>query len=228
MQDYKDFTYASADASGNPMNFNRLPTVVNRLHNLNMKFVPIIDAGVSYRPGSNYKAFNDGMNQDVFLKQNGQVFVGKVWPNEAAFPDFTHPNTQGWWEAQLDNFHSQLAFDGLWQDMNEASNFCNGACVKAQRSLSPIAAKLRYTPTGEDIETKSISMDAKHHNNYTELDAHSFFGTSQVAASNNWFAKNNKRTMVISRSSFAGHGKFGSMWLGDNHASVDDMEISVL
>jgi alpha-glucosidase (family GH31 glycosyl hydrolase) len=71
-------------------------------------------------------------------------------------------------------------------------------------------------------------MDVKHYNNYTELDAHSFFGTSQVAASSAWFAKNNKRPMIISRSSFAGHGKFGSMWLGDNHASVDDMEISVL
>jgi alpha-glucosidase (family GH31 glycosyl hydrolase) len=34
--------------------------------------------------------------------------------------------------------------------------------------------------------------------------------------------------MVISRSSFAGMGKFGSAWLGDNHATVADMEMSVI
>jgi len=131
MQDYRDFTYAQQDKAGNPGSFNRLPTIINRLHTMNMKFVPIIDAGVAYRPNSDYKAFNDGMNQDVFLKLNGQVFVGKVWPNEAAYPDYEHPNTASWWGAQLDNFHGNLAFDGLWQDMNEASNFCDGACVKS-------------------------------------------------------------------------------------------------
>lgn len=213
---------------GNPGSFNKLPTLINKIHSLNMKFVPIIDAGISYRPNQNYKAFDNGMKEDIFMKVNGEVFIGKVWPNEAAYPDFTHPNSTAWWGSELDTFHSKIAFDGIWQDMNEASNFCNGDCFKGQQAASPVANKLMYTPTGEDIETKSISLDVKHYNNMTQLDAHSFFGASQVAASNAWFTKNNKRTMVISRSSFAGMGKYGSAWLGDNHAAVDDMEISVL
>ena len=228
MQDYKDFEYASTDMAGNPGSFNKLPTLINKIHSMNMKFVPIVDAGISYRPNQNYKAFDNGMKADIFMKVKGEVFVGKVWPNEAAYPDFTHPNATSWWGSELDTFHSQLAFDGIWQDMNEASNFCNGDCFKSQQVASPVANKLMYTPTGEDIETKSISLDVKHYNNMTQLDAHSVFGASQVAASNAWFTKNNKRTMVISRSSFAGMGKYGSAWLGDNHAAVDDMEISVL
>lgn len=92
MRDYQDFTYASVDMFGNPGSFAGLPDFVKSLHQKNMKFVPIIDAGVSYRPGKGYTAFDQGMQQDVFLKINGSPFIGKVWPNEAAYPDFTHPN----------------------------------------------------------------------------------------------------------------------------------------
>lgn len=62
----------------------------------------------------------------------------------------------------------------------------------------------------------------------TQLDAHSLFGTLQVAASDAFFKANNNRTMIISRSSYAGMGKFGSTWLGDNSATVTDLEESVI
>lgn len=35
------------------------------------------------------------------------------------------------------------------------------------------------------------------------------------------------RTMIISRSSFSGFGKFGSKWLGDNRSTYDSMATSV-
>ena len=35
------------------------------------------------------------------------------------------------------------------------------------------------------------------------------------------------RTLIVERSSFAGMGKFGSRWLGDNFASVSQMGYSV-
>jgi alpha-glucosidase (family GH31 glycosyl hydrolase) len=44
------------------------------------------------------------VQQDVFMKVNGKTFVGKVWPNEAAYPDFTAPKAESWWGQQLDSF----------------------------------------------------------------------------------------------------------------------------
>ncbi len=122
MQDYKDFTYDKKAFAG-------LPEFVDELHKNNQKFVPIIDAGVAIRPGKNYKAYDEGIEKNVFLKiKDDQVFVGHVWPNEAAYPDFFNPNTTKWWQDQLDDFYKELPFDGLWLDMNEVSNFCNGIC----------------------------------------------------------------------------------------------------
>jgi len=94
MQDYKDFTYNDQDYYGNAGKgaFSGLREFVDHLHSMNMKFVPIIDAGISQRPGQNYSAYDEGIKQDIFLKlSNNQLAGGKVWPNEAVYPDFLNP-----------------------------------------------------------------------------------------------------------------------------------------
>lgn len=62
----------------------------------------------------------------------------------------------------MDKLHSEIGFDGLWEDMNEASDFCVGICYNKQKPKSPVKYNLKYTPTGRDLELKSMSLDAKH------------------------------------------------------------------
>ena len=62
--------------------------------------------------------------------------------------------------------HKTLKFDGLWQDMNEASNFCNGICYEEQQVDSPIKYKTFYTPGLRDLEEKQMSLDGKHENGW--------------------------------------------------------------
>lgn len=60
--------------------------------------------------------------------EKSEPFIGKVWPNEAHFPDFFNPKTTPWWHKQLSAMYDIVKFDGLWEDMNEVSNFCDGLC----------------------------------------------------------------------------------------------------
>lgn len=87
---------------------------------------------------------------------------------------------------------------------------------------------LPYIPTARDLEAKSLSLDGVHADGTLELDAHSLFGTMEVKATHEWFTqKQNMRTMIIERSAYAGMGKFGSRWLGDNFSDDKYMGYSV-
>jgi alpha-D-xyloside xylohydrolase len=156
-----------------------------------MKYVPIIDAFISNRPGKGvYPAFEDGMNKDLFMKINNKTtFIGQVWPNDASYPDYFHPATSAWFKSNLDALWNEIPFDGLWEDMNEASNFCNGFCYDSQAALvnNPVKNHLKYTPTGRDLETKSMPLDATHYNGLSQIDTHNYYGTHEVKVTDEWF-----------------------------------------
>jgi len=224
MQDYKDFEFDSK------LEFKDLPQFVDSVHQNHMHYIPIIDAGIAARPNEGYKAFDAGMKYDTFIKASkdlNEPFIGAVWPDEAVYTDFFNQNGDKFWGEQLDYFHNNLQFDGLWLDMNEASNFCTGTCRQSQRSKKPIKNMLPYIPGGRDLEAKSMALDAAHANGYTQLDTHSLWGTQEVRATHLWFQSKNKRTAIIERSAFAGLGKFGSRWLGDNFSQEKYMGYSV-
>lgn len=155
MQNYRNFLYDDKIA------FKDLPTFINTLHSLGMKWVPILDAGTAARPlaTENYPEYLDGVKNNVFLKINGEVFVGQVWPNDAAFPDFFDSRGIKWWQDNLDEMHKKVGFDGLWLDMNEASNFCVGVCYQRQQPAVPVKTMLKYVPTGRELEVQSMPLD---------------------------------------------------------------------
>jgi len=74
----------------------------------------------------------------------------------------------------------------------------------------------------------ALPLDITLSDGRSQLDAHSTFGTLQSRASSLWYKSKGKRPFILSRSSIAGHGKYAQKWLGDNHALVEDMTISVV
>lgn len=66
MDNYRDFTYSKTANWPETADFPDLAKDVTDLHTANVKYVPIIDAGVALRPNSDYKFYTN-------LKASGAI-----------------------------------------------------------------------------------------------------------------------------------------------------------
>ncbi|GAD99202.1 alpha-glucosidase, putative [Paecilomyces variotii No. 5] len=111
----------------------KMQELVNYLHRHQQHYILMVDPAVKY--GEN-DAFNRGHQQDAFLKNaDGSLYQGVVWPGATVFPDWFHGNTPSWWNGEFNIFFNPetgVNIDGLWIDMNEASNFCPWPCADPQ------------------------------------------------------------------------------------------------
>ncbi|KAK9808029.1 hypothetical protein WJX73_006288 [Symbiochloris irregularis] len=114
----------------------RLQDFVSGLHKDGQRWVPILDPPIHIQPG--YTPYDTGLAQDVFIKDiTGQPYVGELWPGAVHFPDFMNPAAVSWWQSQIQGLYSQAPLDGIWLDMNEASNFCGGDVCEAAGYVPP-------------------------------------------------------------------------------------------
>jgi alpha-glucosidase (family GH31 glycosyl hydrolase) len=118
------------------------------------QWVPIIDPCIKVDPV--YPAYNQGIDLDVFIKNPSIViaqkdeeeesssnddddkhsppeqqgsspyYLAQVWPGACHFPDMMHPRGKQFISQQLQLFYDMVPYSGLWIDMNEVSNFCQG------------------------------------------------------------------------------------------------------
>ncbi len=96
-----------------------------------VQFIPILDAGISANLTNN-PIYADGLDKGAYFMSGftNAPLVGEVWPGKAVYVNHL-PGSAGaqWWKDQLNTFYNnEVPFGGLWLDMNEASNFCNGEC----------------------------------------------------------------------------------------------------
>ncbi|KAL9833749.1 LOW QUALITY PROTEIN: lysosomal alpha-glucosidase-like [Geothlypis trichas] len=179
-------------------------------------FVPLQDAGISSSgPPGTYKPYDEGLRRGVFIRNaTGQPLVGKVWPGPTVFPDFTNPETHEWWHDMVKDFHEQVPFDGMWLDMNEPSNFVEGSqdgCPNNNLEHPP------YVPGvfGGRLQAGTICASSQQYLS-SHYNLHSLYGLTEAMASHSALLRvRGKRPFIISRSTFAGHGRYAGHWTGD-------------
>jgi alpha-glucosidase (family GH31 glycosyl hydrolase) len=86
------------------------------------------------------------------------------------------------------------------------------------------------------MDFMSLSLNATHVDGETEYNLHSLFGhaegmqTKKILSDKKFNPDtplDDKRTFLLSRSTFAGSGQYVQHWLGDNHRNWDNMKYSI-
>ncbi|XP_022623710.1 maltase-glucoamylase, intestinal-like [Seriola dumerili] len=225
MEDKKDFTY-------DKVKFSELPQFADYLHEKGQRYILILDPAVatSKRVGNApYDSYDRGNQKNAWVTESdGKTpLLGEVWPGETVFPDYTSQGCIDWWVDEYERFSREIKHDALWIDMNEVANFKKGSnkgCADNNLNYPP------YTPKilDEVMYSKTLCMDAKQAwgNHY---DVHSLYGYSMVLATEKALQRvfGGNRTLMLTRSSFPGVGKYSGHWLGDNAANWNDIKWAI-
>jgi alpha-glucosidase len=168
------------------------------------KVVAITDLHIADLPG--YRPYDEGMKSDYFVKNpDGSVYVGKVWPGDSVFPDFTREQVRRWWGTLYTDFVND-GLRGFWNDMNEPAVF-------------------RYP-------SKTMPLDVVHsvegrHADHREI--HNVFGMENARSTYEGLLRlqPNLRPFVLTRAAFAGTQRYAATWTGDNSATWNHMRLSI-
>lgn len=169
-----------------------------------VKAVAIIDAGVKYEPGGKYDVYNEGVAKGFFLKKsNSQLYVGKVWPGESVFVDYTMPEASKWWGDQ----HAKLLDDGIagiWNDMNEPADFESRDGDKWKEVVN--------------YDQGNYSKHDKMRNLFAMLECKATYEGLQRL-------RPKERPYVITRSGYAGIQRYATMWTGDSNSTWSSLAL---
>lgn len=223
MENYKDFSISEAA-------FPNMKEFVDEMRREGVHLAPVIDAGVKIEDG--YDIYEEGKNNGYFCKRADESdFVAGVWPGRVCFPDFLNEEAREWFGSKYKLF-LDMGIYGFWNDMNEPAIFYS------EENLEEVFNKIsEYRSKNLDIYTfftfkNMVSNISRHAEDYELFwhecgdekirhdKVHNLFGYNMVRAAADAFDKmaEDKRVLLISRSSCIGAHRYSGVWTGDNYS----------
>ena len=192
MEGYRLFTW-------HPERFPDPAALNQSLKAVGIRSVVIVDPGVKLEPG--YPVYDSGRQRQVFCKTvSGKDYVGRVWPGDVVFPDFTLERARAWWAQWLAGFIRDSALDGVWLDMNDPATGYSAA------------EDMRFQEGG-------VPHD-RYHNQY----GHFMAKASQRACDD---LDPNARPFLLTRSGCTGTQRHSAVWTGDNASNWKHLRMSI-
>jgi alpha-glucosidase len=202
-----DYQQGNAPFTINREYFPNFAKMIGDFRAEGVRTVLITDLHIKKDPGHGYAPYDSGIKQDAFVKNaDGSVFVGKVWPGDSVFPDFTLTRAREWWGGLYREFVN-IGVAGFWNDMNEPSVF--------------------------ETPTKTMPLNVVHRlDDGTTLDhraIHNVYGMENARATYEGLLKlrPDERPFVLTRAAYAGAERYAATWTGDNSATWNHIGMSV-
>ena len=202
-----DYQQGYAPFTVNREYFPHFENMVADLGRQGIHTVLINDLHIKKDPDHGYFPYDDGMRKDMFVKNpDGTVYVGKVWPGDSVFPDFTLTRAREWWGTLYKDF-AAMGVAGFWNDMNEPAIFS--------------------TPT------QTMPLETRHRmddGSYQEHRAiHNIYGMENVRGTYDGLLKlrPNERPFILTRAAYPGTQRFAATWSGDNSSTWNHLRISI-
>jgi len=201
-------------------NSKRFPDPQGLLRDLGLqgfRVVTIVDPGV--KVDSDYRVYREGRERRLFCEnRDGSEFSLRVWPREAALPDFNRAEVREWWgEQHRDLVAAGVA--GIWMDMNEPAGWARD--VRAGRVILPyrkqnLSRVVQRDPAGEDRSVPHESV-------------RNLYGYQQCRATRAFLerADPGRRPFLLTRSGYAGVQRFAAVWTGDNRSRWSHLRQSI-
>lgn len=217
MQGYRVFTW-DRERFPNPK------ALSEKLAKQGVKLVTIVDPGVKYQAVAKsaaqifsitpelepqdprYYVFEQGIQNKYFQKrENGELFIPRVWPGESVFVDYTLPAARDWW-GNLHRAYTENGVAGIWNDMNEPSDFVDQS---GKNQLDVVS-----------YDEGEKSTHAKNRNVFSLLMARATYeGLERL--------RPNERPYVITRAAYAGIQRYSTMWTGDTNSSWESLALNI-
>jgi alpha-glucosidase len=187
MDGFRSFTW-------DPVGFPDPAGLLAELRDEGFRSVAIVDPGLKQEPG--WGVYDELIGGGHALRTpGGSPFVGRAWPGDSVFPDFSRAETRLWWAGQVAELAAD-GLDGIWLDVNEPTTFPEGGAGTTVDNDVIV--------DGDGVPTTMAEL----HNAYANLQAAATVeGLRQ--------AHPDRRPFVLSRAGFAGIQRHAGVWTGD-------------
>jgi len=186
--------------TNNALTFGEMAAFLKESRESGVRSVCIVDPGVKI--DEEYPVYKKLLESKSYLTtENGEPFRARVWAGLSIFPDFGDESIQSFWSDLQKEWLDRFPFDGIWNDMNEPANF------DGQNRLT-ITARTKRGPITNEYNLYGYHMAKASHKGMEK-----------------W--KPGKRSLVITRSGYAGVQKHAIIWHGDNQAWWEHMRLAL-
>ncbi|HLI46180.1 MAG TPA: alpha-glucosidase MalA [Geobacterales bacterium] len=242
MDGYKIFTW-------NNKRFPEPKAMIEELHKLGIKVIPIIDPYIKVEEG--YNIYEEAKTLCI-KRDNKNPYITMGWPGLCTLPDFMRKETQTWWSSKIKEFVERYGFDGIWLDMNEPSVFNYKMIIEdlstkfgLSEEIKAIIDRLVYilgskrgvkanvlrNISPNDFFDLSVEPNVFHLLDNGKMTEHKYLRNAypyfQAKATYEALKEIRKDVFILSRSGYAGIQKYAAIWTGDVPSTWEGLKLTL-